>query len=67
MSNINKHGVSRWSLKNTTKLRNLNRLKADIKSVSGALYKFTQFGLIVRTYLSEVVRYYKISFCAFLV
>ena len=67
MSNLNKHGVSRWAVKYTTKLINLNRLKADIQGVSGALYKFTQFGLIVRTYLSKVVRYYQISFCAFVV
>ncbi|MCC5666908.1 hypothetical protein LC653_24185 [Nostoc sp. CHAB 5784] len=43
--------LSRWALKNITRLRNVNRLKADIQSVSGALHKFTQFGLIVPTYL----------------
>ncbi len=33
--------LSRWALKNTTRLRNVNRLKAYIQSVSGALHKFT--------------------------
>jgi aminoglycoside phosphotransferase len=33
--------LSRWALKNTTRLRNVNRLKVYIKSVSGALHKFT--------------------------
>ncbi len=47
--------LSRWALKNTTRLRNVNRLKACIESVSGALHKFTQFGLIVPTYLGFIV------------
>ncbi len=46
--------VSRWALKDTTRLRNVNRLKAYIESVSSALHKFTQFGLIVPTYLRQV-------------
>ncbi|QFS51386.1 hypothetical protein GXM_08880 [Nostoc sphaeroides CCNUC1] len=33
--------ISRWALKNTTRLRNINCLKAYIQSVSGALHKFT--------------------------
>jgi hypothetical protein len=33
--------ISRWALKNTTRLRNVNRLKAYIQSVYGALHKFT--------------------------
>lgn len=32
--------VSKWALKNTTKLRNVNPLKAYIQSVFGALHKF---------------------------
>jgi hypothetical protein len=40
-SEMLKRGLSRWALKNTTRLRNVNRLKAYIQSVSGALHKFT--------------------------
>jgi|LakMenE01Jun11ns_1017448.scaffolds.fasta_scaffold6491090_1 hypothetical protein len=32
--------ISKWALKNTTRLRNVNRLKAYIQSVSDALHKF---------------------------
>jgi hypothetical protein len=39
--NSSANALSRWALKNTTKLRNVNRLKAYIQSVSGALHKFT--------------------------
>ncbi|MEH2456180.1 hypothetical protein [Nostoc sp.] len=35
------NGLSRWALKNTTRLRNVNCLKAYIQSFSGALHKFT--------------------------
>ncbi|WP_234017294.1 hypothetical protein [Nostoc sp. 'Lobaria pulmonaria (5183) cyanobiont'] len=43
--------LSRWALKNTNRLINVNSLKAYIQSVYGALHKFTWFGLIVPTYL----------------
>jgi hypothetical protein len=33
--------LNRWALKNTTRLINVNRLKAYIQSVFGALHKFT--------------------------
>ncbi|MEH2293079.1 dUTP diphosphatase [Nostoc sp.] len=50
---IGESKLSRWALKNTTRLKNVNRLKAYIQSVPGALHKFTQFGLIVPTYLVQ--------------
>jgi len=51
--------LSRWALKNTTRLRNVNRLKAYIQSVCDALHKFIQFGLIVPTYLGLAEKLYK--------
>jgi len=53
--------ISRWALKNITTLRNVNRLKAYIQSVSGTLHKFTHFGLIVPTCLAQKIRLQRIN------
>ena len=43
--------LSRWALKKTTRLRNVNCLKSYIQGVFGTLHNFTHFGLIMPTYL----------------